>query len=253
MPQQIQKLDITIRQKHIVSGYSASKQPWISLERLRIKTNKGVEIRQLGSLFLPYKGGASHQESQQLIKEELFDKAEQRIWIWDPYLDGSVLDDLIILGLSKRSLEIKLLLSEHKGERTTERKILEQTDSSQSQNDLTVLKVFPRCASIRNYIDERIEDLSTLKNLKVRNWYRAGKHTFHDRFIIIDDLVWSIGSSLKDIGNYHTTIYRLEGDLPGQVIDEFQKGWNGNFGHMDPNGLSVFPNWKDIKKEDNNE
>lgn len=245
--------DITIRQRPIVLGSSFSKQPWLPLERGRVKTNKGVEIRQLGSLFLAYKGGVTHREIQQLIKEELFDKAEQQIWIWDPYLDHSVLDDLIILALSKRSLDIKLLLSEHKGERTTGDKIPEKKDSSQSQNELIASKSFPRCASIRDYLSEKIEETSTLKNFKIRNWYRAGKHTFHDRFIIIDNFVWSIGSSLKDIGNYHTTIYRLEGDLPDQVIDEFKKGWNGEFGHMDPNGLSVFPNWKDIKKGDNNE
>lgn len=224
--------DIVVRQEPSIIDATSTEQPWLKAERGRLKANKGVEIRQLGSLFLPYKGGISHQESLELINTELFDKATQRIWIWDPYLDESILDNLLILALRKRGLEIKLLLSEYRGERAPE-----------NECDL-----FPRCSAMQKYLEEQGDALKTLENFEIRNWFRAGKHTFHDRFIIIDNVVWSIGSSLKDIGNYHTTIYRLEGDLPDQVVAEFKKGWEGHFGHMEPNGLFVFPKWETVKK-----
>lgn len=242
--------DITIRQEPIKTGSSSSEQPWIDAERQRLKINKGVEIRQLGSLFLPYKGGSSHQESWQLIVNELLKKAEQRIWIWDPFLDESILDELFVLGLKKQTLDIKLLLSEFEGEKTGEDKQVKRQDDDSIE---VKNSSFPRCTAINNYFAERNESLEALKRFEVRNWYRSGKHTFHDRFIIIDDFVWSIGSSLKDIGNYHTTIYRLEGDLPEQVIEEFKNGWEGHFGHMKPRGLFIFPDWRLIPKGEQNE
>lgn len=94
-----------------------------------------------------------------------------------------------------------------------------------------------------------MQRLKETKNFSVRNWFRSGKHAFHDRFIITEKAVWQIGSSLKDLGDYHSTIYRLEGDIADAIRGEFERAWNGNFDPMNPDGMEVFPELHWIKRK----
>ncbi|MFJ7839038.1 VPA1262 family N-terminal domain-containing protein [Lysinibacillus sphaericus] len=222
-------LDITTKEKpiHVSDG---NDMVWQKLESERLKSNRNIEIRNLGSLFL--NNNLSNEEVKKIIYEELYKKAANRIWIWDPYVDQSILSDLSVLALSNRSLKIKVLLSEYKGENITA-----------LESNLE----FMRCDSINSYLKKVETDTgASLNNIEIRNWYRSGKHTFHDRFIIIDNNVWILGSSIKDIGNYHSTIYRLEGGLPQEIIDEYEKSWNGYYGPLKPNGMEVFPSLKNL-------
>lgn len=243
--------NITVRQNPIVVGETDEEQPWVVAELQRTKRNKGIEIRQLASIFLPYQGQESNQIWKDLIYQEILQKASKRLWIWDPYLDGSILDPIYILGLSRRGLDIRLLLSEWLGEKV---KKVTEADTKPSRKNLTAngaLAFLPRCSSIANYFEQRMKETPSLPNIEIRNWFRSGSHSFHDRFIIVDDAVWHVGSSIKDIGNYHSTIYRLEGDLPKQVIKEFEKGWDGHFSNMQPTGFKVFPDCQWIEGDTN--
>jgi len=49
--------------------------------------------------------------------------------------------------------------------------------------------------------------------------------TLHDRYIISDGNCWSIGSSLKDLGNKDTTITKLEDEVRYAVEEMFDKRW----------------------------
>lgn len=49
--------------------------------------------------------------------------------------------------------------------------------------------------------------------------------TLHDRYIISDGNCWSIGSSLKDLGNKDTTITKLEDEVKYAIEEMFDKRW----------------------------
>lgn len=49
--------------------------------------------------------------------------------------------------------------------------------------------------------------------------------TLHDRYIISDGNCWSIGSSLKDLGNKDTTITKLDDEVRYAIEEMFDKRW----------------------------
>ena len=52
------------------------------------------------------------------------------------------------------------------------------------------------------------------------------KTTLHDRYMISDDSAWSIGSSLKDLGNKDTLVTRLGEEVKFALNEIFEKRWN---------------------------
>ena len=52
------------------------------------------------------------------------------------------------------------------------------------------------------------------------------KNNLHDRYMISNDAVWSIGSSLKDLGNKDTIVSRLGDELKFALEEIFEKRWN---------------------------
>lgn len=236
-----EEYDIVVRDRDIkVDRGEDERQPWLDAERMRAKRNRGLELRELGSIFLRFSGPAGQQKIKRIIGEQIFKKTGRILWIWDPYLDKSILDDVLVLALRYPSTDVRLLLSECRGEKADVAAKLATDESDVS----VVLKFMPRCKDIRDYLstgEEAKVHLQKTGNLQVRNWFRSGGHTFHDRFVITETAVWHLGSSLKDIGNYHSTIYRLDGDLPADVRQEFQRAWDGEFKPMEPEGIEIFP------------
>lgn len=51
------------------------------------------------------------------------------------------------------------------------------------------------------------------------------KNNLHDRYMISDDTVWSIGSSLKDLGNKDTIVSKLGEELKFALEEVFEKRW----------------------------
>lgn len=51
------------------------------------------------------------------------------------------------------------------------------------------------------------------------------KNMLHDRYMISDEAVWSIGSSLKDLGNKDTIINKLGEELKFALEEIFDKRW----------------------------
>jgi hypothetical protein len=51
------------------------------------------------------------------------------------------------------------------------------------------------------------------------------KRKLHDRYLISGDNCWSIGSSLKDLGNKDTTVTKLEDEVRFALEEIFEKRW----------------------------
>jgi len=248
--------DIIVTRLNQTIKRDALAQPWLEAEELRKCINAGSVLRELGSIFVRADDGSAFQ-LQTMIRERIFDSARESIQVWDAYLDASVLDSFILLGCQRPVMKIQLLLSEWTGERVEKSSIAPISDADSSadhrpQDDtaLAMIQEMPRCWAIYqrlNHSSEAYVRLKQQRNLQIRNWYRSGTHAFHDRFLIIDHTaVWHIGSSLKDLGNYHTTLYRLDQELGKQVAREFDQSWNGHIGRLHPNGIQVFPDVKSL-------
>jgi len=62
------------------------------------------------------------------------------------------------------------------------------------------------------------------KELDIPIEYKVNKK-LHDRFIIFGDNCWSIGASIKDLGNKNTTIREI-GEVVSSMKDLFTERWN---------------------------
>jgi hypothetical protein len=51
------------------------------------------------------------------------------------------------------------------------------------------------------------------------------KTTLHDRYMLSNDAAWSIGSSLKDLGNKDTLVTRLGDEIRFALAEVFEKRW----------------------------
>lgn len=236
--------DIVQYQKSSVTG--KSEMPWVEAEDRRIRLNKSQELRDLGSIFVRYNGADTKKEIQDIIKKTMYEDEHEKIYIWDPYVKEEVVKTLLEHAVSYPGLDIRVLLSEFEGERTEN----EDTLADEYTCNDVAISHFQRSYSIVQLLKKH-QDIP-LNNLKVRNWFRSNKHSFHDRFIITSKGVWQLGSSLKDLGNYHSTIYRMDEGLSRQIEQEFERAWNGDFSGMNPDGFSISPiiQWIRNKKEE---
>lgn len=211
------------------------EQPWIRAELDRNNRNRAIELEEVGSMFMPSDGSDSHKKLMDIIDEKIIKPENKFIYVWDPYLDGDILHYFVVQALRYPSMRVQMILSEGGPSirgcgKSTKLNYAQEVDLTQ----------FDRCDSLIQEF-QQISDGLHVNNLQIRNWYRSGKPVFHDRFIITSHGVWQLGSSLKDIGNYHTTIYKLDGNLPAQVEAEFKRAWEGDFRNIKPSGFQVIP------------
>lgn len=187
----------------------SEQQPWIQAEFERIQTNRGVVLEELGSLFVRFNEKRSQEKIMNIIKSDIYEPEDNYLYLWDPYIDGTIISDLLIQALRKPRMEIKLLLSENPSNKLLENNELEKANK-EIGNTISIEQL-PYCKSIIDTFHQQKKE--SIDNFKARTWYRSRKHVFHDRFLITSRGVWQMGSSLKDLGQYHTTIYRLDGKL----------------------------------------
>jgi hypothetical protein len=60
------------------------------------------------------------------------------------------------------------------------------------------------------------------------------KSALHDRYIITDDSVWSVGASLKDLGNKDTIISKLGDEVKDALSETFEKRWQESQSSIPP-------------------
>ncbi|PFF16882.1 hypothetical protein CN324_26905, partial [Bacillus anthracis] len=90
--------DVVSYEKSNVMGENGeeSKQPWLQAEADRIRINKSIELQELGSIFVKFDGPKTQEKIQRIIQEKIFEPETQYVFIWDPYLNDSVLNNLLI-------------------------------------------------------------------------------------------------------------------------------------------------------------
>ncbi len=153
---------------------------------------KAEQKRYLSSLeknrvFLYFAGKEEEKERAAQIVKELIAKATERCIICDPYFSSR---DFLTYGIQVTSLDI-------------------------------ILKIITSAAFLRSKVDEGTElcqgetlneVLTTVFNqgMEVRCYVLKGrKSPLHDRFIVVDDEVYLLGSSLSEFGSRATTLYRV--------------------------------------------
>lgn len=207
--------------------------PWREAEQLRDRINRATQLKQTGSIFLR-PGSQTQKQLMEFIRLEIIEPEITGIDIWDAYLDASVLPDLLEKALTIPSLSIRLMLSE-----------TGTNENPRSGTDLAqIVQSYQRCWGIREYL-EHLHG-APVENVQIRNWYRKnGRQVFHDRFILTTQSVWHLGSSLKDLGDFHTTLYRVPDEMADEIRTEFNQAWtNGKFGEIQAVGFSMAPELK---------
>jgi hypothetical protein len=148
-------------------------------------------------------------EEAQSIIVELINKAKYKCYICDPYFDSS---DLIDFGfrITNISTELKILSSTEIGK-------------EKAKDLLTVTSKYNE---------------KPFQKIEVRILY---SNVLHDRFIISDDDVWFIGSSLNHIGSKATCIVKVPKSDDVEITKETEK-WFSNKGGNYSQSLEEYVN-----------
>ncbi len=119
---------------------------------------------------------------------QLIEKSQRKIILIDGYIDGVTLK---LLSSKKESVSVQVL-----------------TD--------------PRS------ISEQLEVLVDKFNLQYKNLTVGTSKSFHDRFLIIDDInFYQIGASMKDLGQKTFSFIKLkEASMTNALMEKFQAEWN---------------------------
>lgn len=161
---------------------------------------KSTKNRELDSLeekreFIYFPGNSKESKKKaQMIVRELLSRARERCVICDPYISGSDVFQYALF-VNHSNVQVKLLSSA---------KHLSETKKGETKSNGEQLK-------------ETIDNiLSQDKTLKINCHVLLGrkKSPLHDRFIIIDDDVYLLGSSLNEFGSRATTLFKSPDPRP---------------------------------------
>ena len=165
--------------------------------------------RELDSLedsrtFMYFPPARSSVDKAKAVVRELLNRAQNQCFICDPYLSATdVLEFALFVGNS--GLEVRVISSvafliqkvEKDSEITHGEKLFEMLESVRTRDPSTKI----HCRA-----------------LKGRN-----KSPLHDRFIVVDDAVYILGSSLNEFGSRATTLFRVPDPRP--LIRQAKKWW----------------------------
>lgn len=125
-------------------------------------------------------------------------KAQHVCYICDPYFDGDAFYKYV-MTLQDVGVQIRIL-----------------TTGSNLKNK--TLPVFLH--NLKEYVKIYGEDC-----VKIR-LFRADKLKLHDRFVIVDNQAWHVGSSLNHFGNKGTAASRIPERYRNLIINSVEKWWN---------------------------
>lgn len=162
-----------------------------------IKSNKNRELDSLEErrefIYFPGNDLESKKKARMIVRE-LIGKSRERCIICDPYLSGKDVSQYALF-INHSNVEIKLLGSA---------KYLSETMGGEAKSNGDKLK-----KTIDNIVSQD-------KTLKINCHVLLGnkKSPLHDRFIIVDDDVYLLGSSLSEFGSRATTLFKTPDPRP---------------------------------------
>ena len=155
-------------------------------------------------IFFPSEDAVNDKEKARRIIGEILNRASQRCMILDPYFGAS--DLYFVYIIKSTSIPIQILSSAaFLNKKINEESALRHADFLSSE-----LKTFQK-----NIPQQKIE----CKVLKGSN-----KSPLHDRYIIIDDTVYLLGSSLNEFGTRATTLIKVP--APERIIEKAISWWS---------------------------
>lgn len=175
------------RNKKLIS----KKNDDMSLTLLGLKKVKELLDGELGLKTFIIKSGELYTGKRQL--QELILEDTKHIKLCDPYVDTRTLD--YFMGINKQ-IDIRILTQ----------------NIGRKPIDETVFK---------NYLEDFQKQYKNI-NIKIA---KVNTKTLHDRYLITDDAVYSIGASLKDLGNKDTIIIQLPNEIKEALNDNFEDRW----------------------------
>ena len=129
----------------------------------------------------------------------ILNSAHNRLYICDPYFDMNVLQDYVF-DVKNIRVNIKILMEKKWADIKDAKKML---------------------AAINAY--NGIDQLSSI-SCKVLK----GESSLHDRYIVADDTVWLLGTSLNNIGKKVSTIVKIPSTASKNVISRLESLWHIN-------------------------
>jgi hypothetical protein len=155
--------------------------------------------------FVYFEGGAESKQRASAIVRELLGQVQRRCLICDPYLSsGDVARFAPFVRIQR--LPIRLL-----GARFFLKQEI-QKDSEETEGDALL-----RCI-------RQLTDLDPTLVLSCRVLRGSQKSPVHDRFLVVDDDVYLLGSSLNEFGARATTLFKVPD--PQRLIAETESWWN---------------------------
>lgn len=155
-------------------------------------------------IFFPGDDPVNDKEKARRIIGEILNRASKRCMILDPYFGAP--DLFYVYIIKSTSIPIQILSSVA----FLKKQINENSNLTHAEYLLTELKKFKK-----NIPQQKIE----CKVLKGND-----KSPLHDRYIVIDDTVYLLGSSLNEFGTRATTLVKVP--VPERIIDKAISWWD---------------------------
>ncbi|MEW4329179.1 VPA1262 family N-terminal domain-containing protein [Rossellomorea marisflavi] len=158
---------------------------------------RALDALEQNRIFMYFPGNKESVIRAKSVVRELLGNVKERCIICDPYLSG---DDVIQYALFVRysNIPVRLISSIH-----FLREKINRDDALSKLNAERMTKV----------ITSLSEQDSTL-NIKCRALLGKDKSPLHDRFLVIDEQVYLLGSSLNEFGSRATTLFRAPDPRP---------------------------------------
>jgi hypothetical protein len=176
------------KDEELVSEREVDKDKLLGLKIKGLKTVKDLLGESIGAKTWIVESGKVY-SGKKLFQELVISNIGPTAKICDPYCGTRTLD--LVHGI-KQKCKISLLTQ-----------IIEQKETFKRE--------------LNDFCKE-------FKDLEIEVRIFNGK-TLHDRYIISGDNCWSIGSSLKDLGNKDTTITKLEEEVRYAIEEMFDNRW----------------------------
>lgn len=165
---------------------------WQQRERAAERARARRELLREGDVAV-FAGNAADRETAILLVRSVLSKARKRLWLADPYLDGTDSFEFLPDKLPV-ALQVRLV---------------------------TGGETAPDLAGDRRSVDTLVRQLAAPPPKGAGLAIEARRVTgLHDRFVVADDVVWSIGSSFNNLGRKAGVCARLDpGDETLEMLD----------------------------------